>query len=70
MSTNNDVDLMSPYGVIGNGDHVVQPDGHVTVVDGLLIARARCCRDWQVLAGVRIGHCGYCGQVPEVLGPW
>jgi len=30
----------------------------------MLIVRARCCRDWPVLALARMGRCGYCGQIP------
>jgi len=33
----------------------------------VLIVRARCCRDWPVLAMARMGRCGYCGQVPVVV---
>jgi len=32
----------------------------------LIIATAQRCREWPVLAFARIGHCGYCGQVPVV----
>jgi len=35
----------------------------------VLIARARCCRDWPVLAMARMGRCGYCGEFPVVVGP-
>ena len=34
-----------------------------------IIVTARCCRDWPVMMFVRIGRCGYCGQVPIVVGP-
>ena len=53
-----------------NGRVTFWPDGSWSVEDNLLLARARCCRDWPVMLGVRIGHCGYCGQVPVVVGPW
>ncbi len=35
-----------------------------------LILRGRCCRDWPLQPLSRIGKCGYCGQVPVVLGEW
>jgi len=70
MSANDDIDLMSPYGYIGAGRVTLWPDGSITVEDGLLIARARCCRDWPVLALTKMGRCGYCGQVPVGIGPW
>ena len=54
MSPYGDTDAMSPYG---------------DTVDVLLL-RARCCRDWPVLALTKMGHCGYCGQVPVMIGPW
>ena len=66
MTTNDDVDLMSPYGVIG--EEVT--DANWVVDNGYLLVRAHCCRDWPVLALTKIGRCGYCGQVPVVVGPW
>lgn len=64
MSTNDDVSPMSPLGVIAD-DNV-----NWVVDDGYLLVRAHCCRDWPVLALTKMGHCGYCGQVPVVIGPW
>lgn len=37
-------------------------DGH-----DYLIGIARCCRDWSVALNVRLGRCGHCGKVPEVV---
>lgn len=34
------------------------------------ILRAVCCREWPVLGLNPMGKCGYCKQVPEVMGPW
>lgn len=36
---------------------------------GPLIVTARCCKDWPVLAMVKIGKCGLCGKVPVILPP-
>jgi len=58
MSANGDIGLMSPYGDTVNSAGV-----------NVLLVRARCCRDWPVLAMTRMGRCGYCGQVPVVVGP-
>lgn len=34
----------------------------------ILIATARCCRDWTVaIGGWVIGTCGRCGEVPQVV---
>ena len=30
------------------------------------LATVFCCREWVVVADVRIGHCGLCGQIPRV----
>lgn len=65
MSTHDDADPMSPHGDV---DVVADADWR-TDVDYLLV-RARCCRDWPVLAWTRMGRCGYCGEVPVVIGPW
>jgi len=70
MSPYGDTDPMSPYGVIGDGRVTLWPDGKVTLEDDLWLACACCCRDWPVMLGVKIGHCGYCGEVPVVVGPW
>ena len=64
MPANDDVDLMSPHGVIGD-DNI---DWYTAV--HYRLDRARCCRDWPVLAFTRMGRCGYCGQVPVVIGSW
>lgn len=37
---------------------------------GLELAEAYCCRSWPVIRGVRIGRCGYCGEVPRIVGDW
>jgi len=63
MSANGDVNPMSPYGDI-DVDNMVNSAGM-----DVPIVRARCCRDWPVLAMARMGRCGYCGQVPVVVGP-
>jgi hypothetical protein len=36
----------------------------------ILLVRGRCCRDWPIVVGVKTGTCGYCGQVPEIVGEW
>jgi len=56
MSANDDTNPMSPYGDTVNSAGMDVP-----------IVRARCCRDWPVLAMTRMGRCGYCGQVPVVV---
>lgn len=33
----------------------------------LIVTKAYCCREWTVLAYVRLGRCGYCGQRPVIL---
>lgn len=37
---------------------------------GVPLMRAECCRAWPVFIGVRMGRCGYCGEVPVVTGEW
>lgn len=32
-----------------------------------VVVRARCHKDWPVAWPGKIGHCGECGQVPEVV---
>ena len=32
----------------------------------LFIVTGYCCREWPLALGVRIGRCGYCGEVPKV----
>lgn len=41
-----------------------EPTARSTGVRDLLIAT--CCRWWPVFVGVRMGHCGYCGETPEI----
>ena len=31
---------------------------------------AQCCCSWPVLGLTPLGHCGYCNEVPAVVGPW
>jgi len=62
-SANGDVGPMSPHGDIDVDDTV-----NCAGMD-MLIVRAHCCRDWPVLALARMGRCGYCGQIPVVVGP-
>ena len=72
MSANDDTDPMSPYGDLSQCHRAVtsvEVPVNCAGVDVLLV-RARCCRDWPVLALTKMGHCGYCGQVPSVIGPW
>lgn len=36
-----------------------------------IIYRAVCCREWPVLGlGERMGKCGYCKEVPQIVGLW
>jgi len=64
MSTNGDIGPTSPCGDFDGGatENYIATD--------CLLARARCCRDWPVLAWTRMGRCGYCGEIPVVIGPW
>lgn len=32
------------------------------------LAIAVCCREWKVAAWMPIGRCGYCGNVPVLVG--
>ncbi len=25
----------------------------------------RCCRDWPIVIGLKVGRCGYCNEIPE-----
>jgi hypothetical protein len=34
------------------------------------LLRGRCCRDWPIIPLERVGKCGLCGEVPEIVGVW
>ncbi len=40
------------------------------MIDNRLLVKAHCCRDWPVDLATPIGPCGYCGEKPEIVGPW
>ena len=63
--------LVNPDGAPGRGVHGC--DGccaDIATEPTVLLLRARCCRDWPVMAGVKLSRCGYCGEVPKVVGAW
>lgn len=39
-------------------------------ITDLPLSEAVCCRSWPVSGYFRLAPCGYCGQVPVIVGPW
>ena len=35
-----------------------------------LLMKAYCCREWPVDPRYRLGRCGYCRQIPVIIGEW